>query len=309
MRHIGNLPHADAARAFHDYLLAQGVPSNIEEEGDGEAEWSVWIINEDQVDDARDELARFQTDPSAPEYAVAAEKARHIRREQERREREIRKKTVDIRRKWERPLYLRIPVTMFLIAASVLTVLLTTDWNTPLDMGDKMQPVAIRLVISPYQVDRRAELVPALEPIADGQVWRLFTPMFLHFGPLHILFNMVWLRQLGAAIELRRGSLKFLWFVLLIAGISNLAQYFWKGPMFGGMSGVVFGLFGYIWMQSKFDPTSGFFMPPNLVFWMIAWFVICLTGAVGPIANMAHGMGLAVGAGLGYFGAMSRRMS
>jgi GlpG protein len=70
--------------------------------------------------------------------------------------------------------------------------------------------------------------------------------MFLHFSPLHLLFNMMWLKDLGGVIEVRRGRWRYLGLVLLIAGISNLAQGIVSGPFFGGMSGVVFGLFGYI---------------------------------------------------------------
>ena len=39
-----------------------------------------------------------------------------------------------------------------------------------------------------------------------------------------------------------RGSWRYLVFVLLIAIPSNIAQYLWSGPQFGGMSGVVYGL-------------------------------------------------------------------
>ena len=69
-----------------------------------------------------------------------------------------------------------------------------------------------------------------------------------------------------------------------------------SGPAFGGMSGVVYGLFGYLWIKTKFDPRSGFYLDPNLTMWFLIWFVLCMTGAVGPIANWAHGVGLAAGA-------------
>src|SRR5690606_15962661 len=66
-------------------------------------------------------------------------------------------------------------------------------------------------------------------------------------------------------------------------------------PFFLGMSGVVFGLFGFVWMRSRFVPRSQFLMPRDLVVWMLGWLVICTTGFVGPIANVAHGVGLLVG--------------
>ncbi|MEX0702181.1 MAG: rhomboid family intramembrane serine protease [Planctomycetales bacterium] len=323
MRHIGNLPNEEAARTFHNHLLANGMPSQVEEEDGESAEWSVWIIDEDHVSEARRALAEFQRDPAAPEYAAAGEKADRLRREQARREKRIRSKSVDIRRRWERPWFARAPITAVLIALSILATIFTTNWSDPLNWNAKaaLHPVTSHLHIAPLVVDAQTgELlgwypVRGLEAIRHGQIWRLVTPIFMHFGLLHIVFNMLWMRQLGVAIELRRGSLKFLWFVLLIAAVSNLAQYHVNmatdsrsGPFFGGMSGVVFGLFGYMWMQSKLDPFSGFFMPPNLVFWMIAWFFLCMTGVVGQIANTAHGVGLGVGMLLGVAGPMLRRM-
>jgi GlpG protein len=111
---------------------------------------------------------------------------------------------------------------------------------------------------------------------------------------------MLWMRELGMAVELRRGRLRYALIVLTIAAISNTAQYLYDGPSFGGMSGVVFGLFGYIWMRSRYDPLSGLYMPPNMVFFVMAYFFLCLMNVFGSIANMAHGAGLATGAVLGY---------
>ena len=139
-------------------------------------------------------------------------------------------------------------------------------------------------------------------------MWRLVTPIFLHFGPLHILFNMLWLRQLGAVLELRRGSRRFLTTVLLIAILSNVAQYLNGGPTFGGMSGVVFGLFGYIWIKSRYAPQDGLYMPPRMVFWMIAMFLFCLSGRLGPVANTAHGVGMMVGMVIAYWPVFLRKL-
>jgi GlpG protein len=143
----------------------------------------------------------------------------------------------------------------------------------------------------------------ALAEIRHGQIWRLFTPMFLHFSVLHIFFNMLWLRDLGSMIEARRSSWRLLLLVLVLAGTSNLAQYWWDGPQFGGMSGVVYGLLGYVWMQGKFNPASRLALQPQTVTLMIVWFLLCFTGLVGNIANTAHAVGFGVGIAWGYLAA------
>ena len=113
--------------------------------------------------------------------------------------------------------------------------------------------------------DQYIQWDPGLPEVRRGQVWRLFTPMFLHFDILHILFNMLWLRDLGSMIEARKTSWLLLLLVLVIAGTSNVAQYLVSGPAFGGMSGVVYGLLGYIWMQGRFNPASRLSLQPQTV--------------------------------------------
>ena len=138
-----------------------------------------------------------------------------------------------------------------------------------------------------------------LTEIRHGQVWRLISPILIHFGIMHILFNVLMLRDLGSLIEVRRGMLLMGALVLVSAIVSNLAQYWWSGPGFGGLSGVVYALFGYAWMQSRLFPQRNIQIHPDTVFIMLAWLVLCMTGWVGDIANTAHVVGLLVGMAIG----------
>jgi len=140
---------------------------------------------------------------------------------------------------------------------------------------------------------------------ARGQYWRLLTPVFLHFGVLHLAFNMLWLWELGRRIERARGSLTLLALLALTGAGGNIAQYLFDGGvMFGGMSGVIYGLLGYAWVWNRFSGAPGLVLPPGLMAVMLGWLVLCMSGLVeaigfGAIANAAHGAGLALGALLG----------
>ena len=143
------------------------------------------------------------------------------------------------------------------------------------------------------------------DSLAAGQYWRLITPIFLHFGVFHIVFNGLWLWEFGRRIETLAGSLHFLLLVLVTGLVSNGAQYWWSGPsLFGGMSGVIFGLLGYLWIRNLVAPHPGLTLPRGIVPLMIGWLLICMTGLIdfffaGSIANAAHAAGLATGALLG----------
>lgn len=137
------------------------------------------------------------------------------------------------------------------------------------------------------------------EQIKHGQVWRLVTPAFLHFGPMHLIFNMMWLWTLGCSLETYLRRVKFLLLVAIIAVVSNVAQALSGGTNFGGMSGVVYGLFGFVVVHGKLHPRGGLYLNPRTVRYMLIWLVVCFTGLVGPIANWAHLFGLFAGGAIG----------
>lgn len=175
----------------------------------------------------------------------------------------------------------RSPVTASFFLICVVVALLTS-------LGSDKENIA-PFLISVYQN-------APLPEIRQGQIWRLFTPMFLHFSILHIVFNMMWLIDLGVVIEQRHGSFRLFTLIMLIALFSNLGEYLWTFyPMFGGMSGVVYGLLGYLWVFGKLNPRSELQLNPQVVYLMLIWFVLCWTGLLGSIANMAHTVGLLMG--------------
>ncbi len=131
--------------------------------------------------------------------------------------------------------------------------------------------------------------------------WRLLTPVFLHFGFFHILFNGLWIWEFGRRIELHFGS-GFLMLTILVTGVmSNVAQYLWQGPsLFGGLSGVLYALLGFLWVHNQFRPHRITTLPPGIIGFMLFWLVLGMSGAVnafidGSVANAAHLGGLMSG--------------
>lgn len=137
------------------------------------------------------------------------------------------------------------------------------------------------------------------------EYWRLITPAFLHFGWLHIVFNSLWLWELGNKVERTLGAVHMLGLFFAIALVSNACQYLFGGPsIFGGMSGVVYGLLGFSFVGARLQPRWAFEPSRPIMLLMVGWLLLCMVGFVevlgfGAIANAAHLGGLLSGAVLG----------
>ena len=299
MRQVGTLGNEQHARRFEDYLLTKGIHSRIEREN---GQWIVWIHEEDQVPTARDEFAKFREQPDDAAYTAVSQRAATLRKADERKTKEVRRKVVDVRERWNRPFGSRCPVTSVLLLGAAIVAFLTGFGQTGEDV------VAELLIAERVRLDGASSLAD-LREIQSGEIWRLVTPIFLHFTLLHFAFNMFMLFQFGGMIETMRGPLRFALMVLAMAVVSNLAQYLARGPAFGGMSGVVYGLFGYAWMKSRFDPAAGILVPPSTVLILMVWFFLGVFNLIGGIANFAHGGGLVTGMVMGYAPKLWRDLS
>lgn len=136
--------------------------------------------------------------------------------------------------------------------------------------------------------------------LAAGEVWRLWTPAFLHFGAVHLAFNLLWLWEFGRRIEAAGGRGRILEAVVLLAPIANVAQYLMDdGPRFGGLSGVVYGLLGYIVVAGRRSRHPALRVPAALIVVLILFLVFFSTGATESfglhVANGAHWGGFVAG--------------
>ncbi len=110
--------------------------------------------------------------------------------------------------------------------------------------------------------------------------------------------------QLGWLIETRRGSWQFGLVLLLTAIVGNVGQYLAGGStMFGGLSGVIFGLVAFAWVRARTNPQEGMWVPNESILILLVFLVAGFTGNLDELVsesyqftNWSHLFGLATGA-------------
>lgn len=198
-------------------------------------------------------------------------------------------------------------LTLVLIALSVLGGLIVS-YSNPLGVLNWLTFQEFGIV------ERKLTLLPPIYSLTNGEYWRIITPAFLHFSLLHTLFNSLWLWELGRRIEIAFSPLRLAALCLLIAAGSNIFQYMYSpNQLFGGMSGVIYGLLGYCWVYNYFKPNLLLVLPNALLIFMLVWLVLCMTDFMSffgiGVANAAHLSGLILGLLLGLGHAMLEKKS
>lgn len=136
--------------------------------------------------------------------------------------------------------------------------------------------------------------------------WRLITPIFIHFSLTHLVFNCLWMYILGQKIEVIDGKSIFILICLFSAIFGNLMHFYFSGvSIFGGLSGVVYGLLGFCFSQELMESRNKYLLPPALYLFMLIWLCLGFTGLLdllgfGKIANFAHLGGLIGGFTMSY---------
>jgi len=287
MRLIGHLENESSAKTLGDYLVSLNIRNLVEPDAGG---WAVWIYSEDQIEAGRQALSHYLENPNDSKFQRARETAAAVSRREEREKAEYNRRIHTPDRIWVSSNSIG-PITLTLMGISVGVTLLSF-----------LRPESA-IVNALFMSDYAGRSLPEVH---HGQIWRLFTPIFIHFDFLHILFNMLMLRDLGSLVENRRGPRVYLWLVAVLALGSNLGQYYYSGPEFGGMSGVLYGLLGYIWLRGQVDPDSGLFVSPMTLGIMLVWFFLCLVGIIPGVANACHAAGLVLGMIIGALPALRR---
>ncbi|GAB3014570.1 rhomboid family intramembrane serine protease GlpG [Bowmanella dokdonensis] len=255
------------ARLLSSYLKQQGI-AVVYQRLTGEHAHGLVLLDPVQRDEAKGLIAAFLDNPRAQKYQQAAWQQGEL----------VKMQTAgtDTPGEWlararSAPLTSLILILCLLVYGASLL-----GWFMPLLQWLSFQPVAILL--------------------DNQQWWRLLGPAFLHFSALHIIFNLLWWGLLGGQVEKRLGTVNLSIIFLLTAVLSNYGQFIASGPNFGGLSGVVYGLMGFVWWCGWLRPQWGLSLSRPLVGFILVWLVLGYADVLWvSMANTAHTIGLITG--------------
>ncbi|MGF1722923.1 rhomboid family intramembrane serine protease GlpG [Vibrio kyushuensis] len=266
-----------AAQAFIDYMASRKIEVRMMPEGEGQ--FALWLLDGQHQIEVEVELEHFLSNPTDNKYQAAswamAESRTNVF-------------------SYHMPSF----IDMIKVKAGPVTL-----------FGMVLCIVVFALLQLGFRNNLFSLLHFPADPSQQIQIWRWFTHAILHFSAMHIVFNILWWWQLGGDIEKRLGSLKLLQIFAISAALSGAGQYWVEGANFGGLSGVVYALVGYLWMMGVKAPHLGLNMPKPLIGFMLVWLVLGFVQPYMAIANTAHLVGLISGVGLGLLDASKKKLA
>ncbi|MFT8209879.1 MAG: rhomboid family intramembrane serine protease GlpG [Symbiopectobacterium sp.] len=254
------------AQAFVDYMQTQNIQLELRFSGQ---EVELWLDDEARLPEVQQALDVFIQDPMHPRYQAAS---------------------------WQ------AGSTSSPLRYARFSYLQTLQQRAgPLTLGVMITCIVVYLWMVIFGNDRAMMWLSYPDAGQKGQLWRWFSHAFLHFSLLHILFNLMWWWYLGGPVEKILGTRKLLTLALLSAVASGWIQSFFSGIYFGGLSGVVYALMGYVWLYGERVPSGPLFMQRGLMAFALLWLIAGYFDILGlSIANAAHVAGLVIGLALAF---------
>ncbi|WP_338519658.1 rhomboid family intramembrane serine protease GlpG [Alteromonas gracilis] len=266
-----------AAHLLANYLSSQQIPASVVQHSAAtdNNQFVVVIANAEQTERAQVIAEGFLKNPTDPKYQQAAwDNGKNVKLARTSSGFSLATILNDAK-------YAPFTSTIFVLCAVVYI----------LSLLGLFAPIAEYLLMQPFSV------------LAENQQWwRLLGPAFIHFSILHIVFNLLWWAMLGAKIERTFGLSMLLIVFVVSAVVSNGAQALFSDPMsnnmflFGGLSGVVYAVLGFVWWLGWLRPSWGLSLPNSIVGFMLVWLVLGYADILWVnMANAAHTAGLISG--------------
>lgn len=263
--------------AFSQFLHGQGIPHRINEESGQQV---IWVEDEATASIVAQALSRWSdTHDTHADNSIAGSSAQSLSSAG------LEKYLAVILRQ-----FLLSPVTFSLFAFCLLVAAISSLGRFP----DRVEWLFFPLIDS-------GSLLGLLADIRSPVIFlKTLTPMFLHFGELHLVFNMLWLWYFGKQLEALQPRWQFVVLILVTSFASNTLQYLYTGyNNFGGMSGVVYGLVGFTWIVHSMMPVSRLMIRNSMFGFFVVALVLMELFAGSWIASAAHVGGLISGLLLG----------
>lgn len=239
MMMITSFTNPRIAQAFVDYMATRGVILTIQQH----TQTDIWLSDISKEALVREELQQFLKNPGDPRYQAASWSTGKS----------------DVAFSYKRyPFFGTLasragPFTLLVMAVcTVLFVIMNVTGYGPF-LNTLGWPIT---------------------PEQHYQVWRYVSHSLLQFSLLQLVFNLLWWWYLGGALEKSLGTGKLITLTLIASLLSGFMQTTYAGPLFGGLSGTVFALMGYVWLLGQRAPDSGLQMQRGLLIFAIIWLVI-----------------------------------
>lgn len=174
--------------------------------------------------------------------------------------------------------------------------------------------IAVSLACSWFWFNEQATVVEYLWAY-DVELWRgmkwwtLFTSIFLHGDWLHLGFNGYWCWHFGRSMERVMPRLHLLFLIIGTAVFGSLAELAMTSQTGIGMSGMIYGLFGFMLVTREHQPAFRKVVDSGTIRLLIGWLILCFgldALNIMPVANFAHLGGFISGVLVGVASAYNR---
>ncbi|MGQ8364188.1 rhomboid family intramembrane serine protease GlpG [Glaciecola sp. 1036] len=253
---------------FARFLQCQGIQSRVEEvvENANNPQYQVFIQDPEKIELVSELAKKFAANPQAKEFQQAAWETGEIQES-------IKFGSVNFQ-----------PARLLAVPFTSLIMLLCLV-------------IYISFFFGFFDAVRNLLSIQPLSLMAENhEWWRLFGPNFIHFSILHIAFNLLWWWILGEQLERVFGTFWLVVLFVISSLFANLSQLLATGPEFGGLSGVVYALFGFVWWIGWLRPKWNVSLPTSYIVFILVWLVLGFLQIL-PVnmANQAHLFGLVSG--------------
>lgn len=269
MYSIAAFEHPRLAQALADYLTIQQIKCKVIEQDN---QYLLLIEDYQDMDKARPIVEDFISNPNQQKYLQASWQRNDVN--------QLSVKGTGIatifQTIWQQTAWLSRSIALAVIAVYILSITGSAVW-------------LFQTLSFPAEISQLAGL----------EIYRLLTPALMHASFIHLAFNLCWWVYLAGRIEKTEDSTRLINLVLFAAISSHLLQYALEGNLFLGLSGVVYGLFGYVWLMAKRSGEPAYQLS-NAMFGLIVGWMLFGFADLLPIrmANWAHLGGLLAGLAL-----------